>query len=122
MLWNQEQLPCMWVMQYMLYTTPARHMIPSHRCHLHCAPTAPVSSLLVDTTTLLKTQHAKVVGKRVTGKQNAAALTPLVHRCPIINPGSKVMKRGENHKLPKPKQRIDPCIKTCLLLQWIVEQ
>ena len=31
-------------------------------------------------------------------------------------------KGGENHKLPKPKQRKHPHTKTCLLLQWTVEQ
>ena len=85
--------------------------------HTH-APTAPINTLPVDTTALLETQHAKVVGKRVTGKQNAEALVQLVCKCPIINPSSKVMKRGENHKLPKPKQRKDPHTKTCSLLQW----
>ena len=112
----------MQVMWYMLYATPARHMIPNCRRHMHHAPTEPINTLLVDTTALLEAQHVKVVGKRVTGKQNAAALTPLVQRCPTINPSSKVMKRGESHKLPKPKQRKDPSTKTCLLLQWTVEQ
>ena len=59
--------------------------------------------------------------KRVTGKQNAKAVTPLAHKHPIINPFSKNVKRGENHKLPKPKQRKDSHTKTCLLLQWTVE-
>ena len=122
MLLKQEQLPGVWDMQYMLYATPTRHMIPSCRHHMHHAPTAPVNTLLVDTTALLETQQAKVMGKRVTGKQNATALTPLVHKCPIVNPGSKVTKRGENHKLPKPKQRKDPHTKTCSLLQQTVEQ
>ena len=67
------------------------------------------------------TRHANVVEKRVTGEQNAKAVTPLVHKHPIINPVSKIMKRGENHKLPKPKQRKDPHTKTCSLLQWTVE-
>ena len=119
--WNQEHLQCVWVMWYMLYATPARHTIPSYRHHMHHAPTAPIITFLVDTTALLKTQHVKVVGKRVTGKQNAAALAPLVHKHPVINPVSRVTKRGENHKLPKPKQRKDPHTKTCLLLQWIAE-
>ena len=66
---------------------------------------------------LFETQHAKVVGKRVTGEQNAAALVSLVYKHPIINSKSRVMKRGENHKLPKPKQRKDPHTKTCSLLQ-----
>ena len=101
MLLNQEQLQCVWVMQYMLYATPTRHMILSCRCHMHHAPTAPINTLPVDTTALLKTQHVKVVGKKVTGKQNAAALAPLVYKCPIINPSSRIMKRGEIHKLPK---------------------
>ena len=100
MLLNQEQLQCVWVMQYMLYATPTRHMIQSHRCHMHCAPTAPVNTLLVDTTALLETQHVKVVGKKVTGEQNATALAPLVCKHPGINHSSKVTKRGENHKLP----------------------
>ena len=121
MLWNQEQLQYVQVMEYMLYATPARHMIPSCRCHMHCAPTAPVNTLLVDTAALLMTQHVKVVGKRVTDEQSATALTPLVHKHPAIKPSSRVMKRGENHKLPKPKQRKDPHTKTCLLLQWIAE-
>ena len=108
MLWNQEWLQCVWVMQYMLYATPARHMIPSCRCHLHHAPTAPVNTLPLDTTALLETQHARVVGKRVTGKQNATALAPVVCKHPIINPGSKVAERGGNHKLPKSKQIKDP--------------
>ena len=106
----------------MPYATPTRHTIQSHRHHMHHVPTAPVNTLLVDTTALLKTQHVKVVGKRVTGEQNVAALAPLVCKCPIINPGSKVMKRGENHKLPKLKQRKDPHTKTCSLLQWTAEQ
>ena len=87
---------------------------------MHHAPTAPINTLPVDTTALQETQHAKVVGKRVTGEQNASALTPLVCKCPIIKPGSRVTKRGEKHKLPK--QRKDPHTKTCSLLQWIAEQ
>ena len=86
-------------------------------CHTHQArfqatdiicTVPPINTLPVDTTALLKTQHVMVVGKRVTGKQNTTALTPLVHKHPVINPSSKVMKRGENHKLPKPKQRKRP--------------
>ena len=76
----------------------------------------------VETTALPMTHHAKVVGKRVTGKQNVTALTPLVCKQPDINPISKIMKRGENHKLPKPKQRKYSHTKTCSLLQWTVEQ
>ena len=102
----------------MMYATPTRHMVQSCTCHSHHAPTAPVNTLLVDTTALLETQYAKVVGKNITGVQNAAALAPLVCKHPIINPSSKVMKRGENHKLPKPK----PHTKTCLSLQYIAEQ
>ena len=94
-------------MWYTLYGTPARHMIQSCRCHMHHAPNAPVNTFPVDTTALLETQHARIVGKGVTGEQNAIALAPLVCKRPIINPGSKVTKRGENHKLPKPKQRKD---------------
>ena len=75
----------------------------------------------VGTTALPMTQHAKVVEKRVTGEQNAKAVTPLVFKHPVINPISKLMKRGENHKLPKPKQRKDPHRKTCSLLHWTVE-
>ena len=63
----------------------------------------------------------KGCGKRVTGEQHAKGVTPLVHKHPIINPISKIMKRGEYHNLPKPKQRKDPYTKTCLLLQWTVE-
>ena len=107
----------MQVTQDMLYATSARHMIQSHRHHMHHAPTAPINTLPVDTTALLETQHVKVVGKKVTGKQNAADLAPLVHKHPIVNPSLRVMKRGENHKLPKPKQGKDPHTKTCLLLQ-----
>ena len=47
---------------------------------------------------------------------NAKAATPLVCKCSIINPISKIMKRGENHKLQKAKQRKDPHTKTCSLL------
>ena len=108
MLLNQEQLQCVWVMWYTLYATPTRHTSQGHRYPMHHAPTAPVNTLLVDTTVLPKTQCVKVVGKRVTGKQNATALAPLVCKHPIINPSSRTMKRGENHKLPKPKQRKDP--------------
>ena len=96
-----------------------------HTCHrhpMHHAPTAPINTLPVDPAALPETQHVKVVGKRVTVKQNAAALAPLVHRHPIINPNSRVMEKGENHKLPKPKQRKDPHTKTCSLLQWTAEQ
>ena len=57
-------LQCVQVMWYMLYVTPARHTIPSCRHHMHCAPTASVNTLPVDTTALLETQHAKVVGKK----------------------------------------------------------
>ena len=103
-------------------------------CHTHQAhdpkpqtsytlcPTAPANTLPVDTTAQLETQHVKVVGKKVTGEQNATALAPLVCKCPTVSPGSRVAKRGENHKLPKPKQRKDSCTKTCLLLQWTAEQ
>ena len=80
--------------------------------HMHYAPTAPLNTLLVDTTALLKTQHAKVVEERDTGEQNAAALTPLVLQVVLSpTPVQKVAKRGENHKLPKPKHRKDPCRK-----------
>ena len=41
----------------------------------HCAPTAPINTLLVETTALLMIWHAKVVERRVTGKQNAKAVT-----------------------------------------------
>ena len=78
-------------------------------------------TLLVETTALSVSWHAKVVEKRVTGKQNAEAVTPLVHKHPLVNPISKIMKRGENHKMSKPKQRKDPHTKTCWLLQWTVE-
>ena len=101
---------------------PARHMIPSHRLPTHHAPTAPINTLPVETTALPMTWHAKVVGKRVTSKENAEAITPLVHKHPVTNPISKIVKRGENHRLPKPKQGKDPHTKTCLLLQWTVEQ
>ena len=67
------------------------------------------------------TWHAKVVERRVTGEQNAEAVTALVHKHPIINPVSKIMKRRENHMLQKLKQRKDPHTKTCLLLQWTAE-
>ena len=109
-------------MQYMLYATPARHMIKSCRHHTHCDPTALVNTLLVDTAALPETQHVKVVGKRVTGEQNATAQAPLVCKHPIINPSSRVTKRGEKHKLPKPKQRKDPHTKTCSLQHWTAEQ
>ena len=68
-----QNILCCWIrsscnvcrlMQYMLYTTPARHTIKSCRHHTHCAPTAPINTLPVDTTALLKTQHVKVVGKK----------------------------------------------------------
>ena len=108
MLWIQQWLQCAQDMWYMLYTTPTRHMIPSHWLPIHCALTAPINTLPVETTALLVTRHAKVVGKRVTGEQNAEAVTPLVHKCPVVNPISKIMKRGENHKLPKPKQKRPP--------------
>ena len=75
---ESEWLQCVQVMQYMLpHATPARHMSQSHRCHMHHAPTAPINTLPVDTTALPKTQHVKVVGKKVTSKQNATALAPL---------------------------------------------
>ena len=64
----------------------------------------------------------KGCGKKVTGKQNAAALAPLVCKHPIINSSSRVAKRGEIHRLPKLEQRKDPHTKTCLLLPWTAEQ
>ena len=108
MLLNQEWLQCVWVMWYTPYAIPARYMSQSHRHPMHLGPTASINTLLVDTAVLPETWHVKVVGKRVTGEQNATALAPPVCNHPIINPSSKVMKRGENHKLPKPKQRKDP--------------
>ena len=85
---------------------------------MHDAPTAPINTLPVDTTD----SACKVVGKKVTCKQNATALAPLVHKHPIVNPHSRVMKRGENHKLPKPKQRKYPYTKTYSLPPWTAEQ
>ena len=82
-----------------------------HTCQPH--DPKPQSSYAPCPTCLLETQHVKVVGKKVTSEQNAADLAPLVCKCPIINPGSRVVKRGENHKLPKPKQRKDPHTKPC---------
>ena len=41
----------------------ARHMILSCRHHMHHAPTAPINTLPVDTTALLRIQHVKVVEK-----------------------------------------------------------
>ena len=38
-------------------------------CPMHHVPTAPINTLPVDTTTLPKTQHVKVVGKRITGEK-----------------------------------------------------
>ena len=40
-------------------------------------PTAPINTLPVETTALPMTQHAKVVEKRVTGEQNAKAVTTI---------------------------------------------
>ena len=84
MLWSQEWLQCVWDMWYMLYATPTRHMIPSHWHPTHCAPTAPINTLLVETIALPMTQHAKAVGKRVTGEQNARSCnttSPQTYRC-----------------------------------------
>ena len=87
-----------------LYATPARYRIPSCRHHTHCAPTAPANTLPVDTTALLETQHVKVVGKKVTGEQNAAALAPLVCKHPFINPSSRVCKKGRDSQAAKAKR------------------
>ena len=95
MLWNQEWLQCVQVMWYMLYATPTRHMIPSHRHHTHHAPTAPVNTPPSRHNCPAQDSTCKGCGKRVTGKQNAAALAPLVCKHPIINPSSKVAKRGQ---------------------------
>ena len=84
---------------------------------MHHAPTAPINTLLVETTALPVTWHAKVVGRRVTDEQNAEAATPLTHKHPVDHPVSKIVKRGESHKLPKPKQRRNPHTRTCSLLQ-----
>ena len=73
-------------------------------------PNCTLNTLLVETTALLMTQHAKVVGKRVTGELNASALTPLVCKHPIINPASRVMKRGEESQAAKAKTEKDPHI------------
>ena len=100
---------------YMLYAMPTRHMIPSHWHPTHHALTASINTLLVETNALLMTWHAKVVERRVTGEQNAEAVTPLVCKHPIINHVSKIVKRGENHKLPNPKKRKDPHTKTCFV-------
>ena len=96
MLWNQKWLHCVQDMQYTLYATPARHIIQSHRHPIHHAPTAPINTIPVDTTVLPKTWHVKVVGKRVTSKQNAAVLTPLVCKHPYINPFQKCEKERES--------------------------
>ena len=64
MLWSQVWLQCVQVMWYTLYATPARHMTQSCRHHMHCAPTAPINTLPVDTTALLNTQHVKACGKK----------------------------------------------------------
>ena len=106
MLWSLEQLQCVQDMWYMLYTMLTRHMV--HWLPTHCAPTAPVNTLLVETTALHMTWHAKVVERRVTGEWNAKAATPLVHKHPINHPTSKIVKRGESHKLPKTNREETP--------------
>ena len=60
---HQGQLQCVGDMAYKPYATPARHMIPGCWLPTHCAPTAPINTLLVETTALPMTQHAKVVEK-----------------------------------------------------------
>ena len=101
-----------------------------HACQTHdpkpltsytLCPNCTHQHLMVDTTALLVTLHAKVLERRVTGEQNAEAATTLVHNHPIIHPISKIVKRGESHKLPKPKQRRNLHTRTCSLLQWTVE-
>ena len=42
----------------------------------------------------------KGCGKRVTGEQNATPLAPLVYKCPIINPSSKVCQSQNREKTP----------------------
>ena len=108
MLLNQVWLQCVQVMWYMLYATPTRHMNQSHRHHMHCAPTVPINTLLVDTTALSETQHVKVVGKRVTGEQNIAALAPLVCKHPIINPSSRPHEKGRETQAAKAKTEKRP--------------
>ena len=63
----------------------------------------------VETTALLVTWYAMVVGKRVNGKQNAKAVTPLVHKHPVINPISKVHEKGREPQAFKAKiEKIPP--------------
>ena len=94
-------------MWYMLYATPSRHTIPSCRHHMHHAPTAPVNTLPVDTTALLKTQHAKVVGKSVTGEQNTTVFTPLIDKHPSSTPVQKSQK-GRQSQATKAKTEKRP--------------
>ena len=103
MLLSQEWMQCVQDMWYMLYATPARHMIPSCWHPTHHAPTAPINSLPVETTALPKTWHAKVVEKMVTGEQNAEAVTPLAHKHPVINPISKNHEKGREPQAAKAK-------------------
>ena len=93
MLWSLEWLQCVQDIWYKLYAMPIRLMICWHP--MQRDPTAPINTLPVETTVLPMTQHAKVVGRRVTGKWNAKAATPLTHNHPIHHPISKIIKRGE---------------------------
>ena len=50
--------------------------------------------------------------------QSCNTTSPQASHC---QPHLKHHEKGENYKLPKPKQRKDPHTKTCSLLQWTVE-
>ena len=106
MLWSLEWLQCVPDMWYMPYTMPVRHMI----CWLptHHAPTAPINTLLVDTTALPMTWHAKVVRRRVAEEQNAKAATPLTHKHPINHPISKNREKGREPQAAKAKTEKKP--------------
>ena len=52
-------------------------------------------------------------------QENVAVLAPLVHKHPVLNPGSRVWKGERNTSCQSQKQRKDPHTETCSLLQWL---
>ena len=64
--------------------------------------------LSVDTTALLKTQHVKVVGKKVTGKQNATAPSTISPQASHHQPQFKSHEKGRESQAAKAKTEKRP--------------